>query len=281
MDETIGVATPYYNSADVLRALNYEQAALAQLIMDLDRTAWLRSALISIVADQTEYDLPGDLLRVKRLELTGESNPQADKTGFYFGRFSDREGTAQAVSAISLLPNYPVAFRGRKLVFSVTPSESMTDAVRLWYYKNPVDMHIGTATSGSASSIVMGGTPTVGNLFAVDDYYNGANLLTTGGTGSDQQVEITDFAGSSQTATATFGTAPDSTTTYEVLCSLSHTEIECLILGAIRRLMQKDGAGQEWSLHFAAEYQNQRNLMRAFRSVRQVQTPIRQRIVCP
>lgn len=49
-----------------------------------------------------------------------------------------------------------------------------------------------------------------------DDYYNDMVLKTTGGTGSGQEVTITDYVNSTNRASATFAPAPDATTTYTI-----------------------------------------------------------------
>lgn len=81
----------------------------------------------------------------------------------------------------------------------------------------------GTAGAGAAGSI------TLASAIALDDYYIGCLVRTTGGTGGgggsgsqNNQVRlITDFVGSTLVASVTpnWETTPDNTTTYEVLAT--------------------------------------------------------------
>ena len=70
----------------------------------------------------------------------------------------------------------------------------------------------GTATGGGGTTITL-----ASGSSAVDDYYNNYYILLTGGTGAGQKNIITDYVGSTLVATViTWGTNPDSTTTYEI-----------------------------------------------------------------
>lgn len=83
----------------------------------------------------------------------------------------------------------------------------------------PVE-HSGTAQAGAAGTITL-----ASGASAIDDYYNGCIVRTTGGTGgggtggaNNQARVITDYVGSTKVATVVpnWETTPDSTTTYEV-----------------------------------------------------------------
>lgn len=71
----------------------------------------------------------------------------------------------------------------------------------------------GTCQAGSgATTIVLASGASSSN-----DVYNGLTVYTTGGTGSGQAREITDYVGATRTATvATWSVTPDGTTTYSV-----------------------------------------------------------------
>lgn len=72
----------------------------------------------------------------------------------------------------------------------------------------------GTAQSGTSSTVQLASSET----FA-DDILNGCVVNITGGTGAGQSRVITDYAGSTDTATVTpnWTTTPDNTSTYEVV----------------------------------------------------------------
>lgn len=70
----------------------------------------------------------------------------------------------------------------------------------------------GTAQSSTSTTIVLAESAS-----ETDDQYNTHRVYLTGGTGEGQSRVITDYVGSTRTATvAEWGTTPDSTTTYEV-----------------------------------------------------------------
>lgn len=70
-----------------------------------------------------------------------------------------------------------------------------------------------TATAGSADTITLDGAAS-----AVDDYYNGMVLRTTGGTGPNQLGEVIDYVGATKVATMSkaFAVTPDGTTTFRL-----------------------------------------------------------------
>jgi len=71
-----------------------------------------------------------------------------------------------------------------------------------------------------AQDTAQGGSTTYMTLAAgdaqADDYYNNMILKTTGGTGSGQEVTITDYANATNQASAVFPVAVDGTTTYTI-----------------------------------------------------------------
>jgi len=88
----------------------------------------------------------------------------------------------------------------------------------------PVDATVGTLTGASlASGTAQGGTSTTIQLAASetfgDDILNGNIVKITGGTGAGQSRRITDYVGSTDTATVNeaWATNPDNTSTYEVV----------------------------------------------------------------
>lgn len=90
----------------------------------------------------------------------------------------------------------------------------------------------GTAQAGAAGTITL-----ASGASAVDDFYNGCLVQTTGGTGGaggsgnlgNQVRMITDYAGSTKVATIepNWEVTPDSTTTYKVM--FTEMAVNCLI----------------------------------------------------
>jgi hypothetical protein len=73
---------------------------------------------------------------------------------------------------------------------------------------------VGTAQAGAAGTITLRS-----GAVATDDYYNGAYVTLTGGTGVGQTRKITDYVGSTKVATldSNWVTNPDNTSTYIIL----------------------------------------------------------------
>jgi parallel beta-helix repeat protein len=71
----------------------------------------------------------------------------------------------------------------------------------------------GTAQAGAASTVTL-----ASGANAVDNYYTGYTITTTGGTGSGQSRAIAGYVGSTKVATtiSAWGTNPDATTTYNI-----------------------------------------------------------------
>jgi hypothetical protein len=79
-----------------------------------------------------------------------------------------------------------------------------------------------TAGRINSGTLQSGGTTTVrlaAGASAVDDFYNGMTLRSTGGTGSGQEQQIIDYVGATRDATVSvaFDPALDVTTTYNVI----------------------------------------------------------------
>lgn len=74
--------------------------------------------------------------------------------------------------------------------------------------------HTGTAQAGAASSITL-----TAGASAVTDFYKGALVRLTGGTGAGQRRFCTAYNGTTKVATVdtAWAVTPDNTTTYEVL----------------------------------------------------------------
>lgn len=111
-------------------------------------------------------------------------------------------------------------------------SSSVIDTVTFGYYRRPPKLHRATATSGTATTIVFPATAMLGTVEDTDDYYNNGMVKIVSGTGSGQVRTVTDYAGSTRTATvSTWTTNPDSTSIYEIVNELPSDPDFSLILG--------------------------------------------------
>jgi hypothetical protein len=86
-----------------------------------------------------------------------------------------------------------------------------------------VDLHDGTAQAATSNTITLDA-----GANATDDFYNHARIVITGGTGSEQERIIVDYAGSSKIAKVAppWTTTPYSTSTFIVEPGLGHSETD-------------------------------------------------------
>ncbi len=87
-----------------------------------------------------------------------------------------------------------------------------------------------TAQAGGASTITLDASAS-----AVDDFYNGTSVLTTGGTGAGQVRVIADYVGSTKVGTVdeAWAVTPDNTTTFAIFPSAaSAADIAAAVLSA-------------------------------------------------
>ncbi len=83
-------------------------------------------------------------------------------------------------------------------------------------------LHEGTMQAGSTASTAVFDT----GASSIDDFYNHARILTTGGTGVEQERIITDYVGATRTATITpdWVTTPDATTDFDITPGSGHAQ---------------------------------------------------------
>lgn len=115
--------------------------------------------------------------------------------------------TSFAFSGGSTSPTVSIYYRGGIVELAAPNAESSLQQ------KFQTVAVTGTATAGAASTITLA----VGSS-AVNSYYKGLIIRTTGGTGSGQSRYITGYVGLTRVATVdtAWSVQPDATTTYEI-----------------------------------------------------------------
>ncbi len=154
---------------------------------------------MSSVADQAEYSLPANY-RYGGMNIIYLDDAEYRGVGiidFNAGRYANM---------------FVMDDRGDNFSLYPTPDETGTDNIDLYFQKEVPDLITGIAQTGSTTEITLASTES-----PVDDKYNGVLIEVTGGTGEGQIAMITDYVGSTKVATATFTTAPDSTSTYATI----------------------------------------------------------------
>jgi hypothetical protein len=131
-----------------------------------------------------------------------------------------------------------VAVSGQNIKVNVTgtieigdPIVSSTSALAVALPPLPISVN-GTAQAGAATTITLAAAAT-----AVDEYYTGAQISITGGTGVGQINTITAYVGSTKVATTLqWATTPDATSTYRLVMfaqSFMHRALgRCLVASA-------------------------------------------------
>jgi hypothetical protein len=131
-----------------------------------------------------------------------------------------------------------VAVSGQNIKVNVTgtieigdPIVPSTSALAVALPPLPISVN-GTAQAGAATTITLAAAAT-----AVDEYYTGAQISITGGTGVGQINTITKYVGSTKVATTLrWATTPDATSTYRLVMfaqSFMHRALgRCLVASA-------------------------------------------------
>ena len=154
---------------------------------------------LSTVADQAEYALPANY------RYGGMNIVYVDGTEYRGVGIIDFNAEKHSNC-------YVMDDRGENFSLYPTPSTDGTDNIEIYFQKEVPDLITGTAQAGSTTTITLASSES-----PVDDYFNGVLIEITGGTGEGQISLITDYVGATKIATATFATAPDSTSTYATI----------------------------------------------------------------
>lgn len=119
----------------------------------------------------------------------------------------------------------------------------------------PKILHAGTASAGSTTTITLPeGSSTAAYPNPTDDYYNNIYIEIYGGTGAGQKAEITDYVGSTRVCTATFSTAPDSTSVYGMIPQIPERAHNLIYLYAIADMLEKGGSRVTLANYYWSQY---------------------------
>ncbi len=175
----------------------------------------------SVVSGTDEYDLPGDIKKLRMVEYLYDSEWHKIKRVNYVDRhrYDLRRDTASD-------PRHLFYYEfGEKIGLIPTPGISIADGLRLTY--NPVagELHKGTAQGGAATTITLASTATSHN-----DAYNDMYIHIVSGTGAGELQKITDYVGGTKVATvASWGTNPDNTSVYAVVPKTRDAFAKCIV----------------------------------------------------
>ena len=232
MRDMIGEATAaHWSDRELLSNLNIEQRKLAFMIGKAPGDWLTKSDSVTPVA--SVIDLPIDCAKVVYLEETVSGAPISWNVNISERRVS-RLG--QGSFALGNLEAYPLMDQ------VVINQDSYTTACTLWYQIRVPDLHVGTASTGAATSITLddndGAGVSSGGFGAkkIADYYNGVGLVCTGGTGVGTVDTITDYtAARVATVTGTY----DNTSIYGTVSMLPEESHTVMLLGAVLKALAK------------------------------------------
>lgn len=157
----------------------------------------------------------------------------------------------------SSVPQYYYYNKATKTI-GLYPKPNSTNAGAYLYiegYHKPKILHAGTAGAGSTSSITLpAGSSTAPYPNPADDYYNGLYVEIYQNTGAGQKVKITDYVGSTRVCTATFTTAPDSTSLYGMCPEIPEEAHWLMPIYALWKLWPKGGSRSTLGANYRQEY---------------------------
>ena len=184
----------HWSDLEILRKMNKAQAKLS-MVLSMTIGDWLMTKA-TITPSSSLIALPSDCSKPIYLEDTdGHELP-------FGGTVRERLSTRWESTTLDYT-SPDVYMYGNYIEIN---QDSYSGNVVLFYEKRLIDLHFGTAIAGSGvSTLVFQAT----NLpVPRNDYYNGAYVSITGGTGIATRAAISDYVGSSGTATVagTFST---------------------------------------------------------------------------
>lgn len=197
--------------------LNDSQSYHMNEVIQCSQEYFGASSSISWVSGTQEYDMPSQNIRIRMIQRT-DTDP--DRVILPI-TINDR---------VRYEPNYPEWFNNIDRthysylwdnVIGFAPEPTSTGTLTVLFIRRLPDLMYGTASSATASTIVFPATPDLGTLHIEDDYYNNAKVKIVSATaGAGQTRKITDYVGSTRTATVAFSPTPTGTIVYSIECEI-------------------------------------------------------------
>jgi len=206
--------------------LNRAQDWLARLIMTIDNQMFRATHTFSLVAGQELYKLPPRCGSVAFVEYTngGVTEKMQKAVEMHRSTYDD----------FGVLSYY---LRGRYIGILPVADSSLANAVTVHYQERLPVMHSGEMQSATTLDTTAS---------QENDYYNGSEIVLTGGAGVDgDRAMISDYVGSTRTITLDSsgwaqGSTPDTTSDYEIVCKIPEEYHELIILRATVNALAKD-----------------------------------------
>jgi len=232
LDET-GITSGKWNDTEIMRQINHAKDFYVNIINTIEPTINGKTASITYVAGTELYDLPNDLDSIRRVEITSTKEKVEQIS------VDEKEVVRSTNGLIDSRPCYYIWGRQIGLV-------NVAANVTIYYLKRVPDLHYGTAvTGGTTTTLIFSATPNGSSagdytVKKTDDYYNGMYIDIYSGLSAPQSMLITDYAGSTRTATFAAATAHDTTSLYALRYDLPNEVDQCIIFQAAIYLCPKD-----------------------------------------
>lgn len=117
----------------------YHQVYTA-VIDSFENYADLKTATTDIVADQQEYELQIDFLKIRRVEINYDSNTTTYKRALPTTLDQVLKDLGDANSGVTVVVNPVYYVRGNIIGFIPIPDEAVTDGIKTWYYAKQSDL---------------------------------------------------------------------------------------------------------------------------------------------
>jgi len=209
-----------YTQDVLVDLVNEMNLSLAKSICEWNKDNRIIEVTYTLTANQSDYLWPPNFYDFRRLY-------KANSYGWVIQEYKPRGLHADYFTGIIELE----AERG----FRIMPPPTQTGDWTLQYQAAAVPMlHYGTAQGVTSSTIQFADSATLGDISEEDDYYIGENIhIVSASSGSGQVRKITDYDGSTKTATVSpdFSPTPTGTVVYEIapaIVDINYTHLVAL-----------------------------------------------------
>lgn len=227
----------FWLNQSLMQKLNASSGRIVRAISDLDSSYFIATANISFVADQALYDMPQNAPLGTRWDHIAnlDANGRPEKFAYDY-RLRDHV-IGDLVSNPSTQANFRVAWQGNQLRVTPIPDTPETNALQVFYIPNYGDMHEGTVSAATTTTLTFPSAPTYsafGTPSVFNDQYIGMRVVITSGTGVGQVREVTDYVGGStfRITVSDWDTTPDGDSTYALLSPVPEGFHEVVVLDA-------------------------------------------------
>jgi len=229
----------FWSNQTLMLKLNEAKDNIVRAIAEQDSSFFIATTNIDLVADQPTYDLPRNAPLGTKWDHIVRLNADGNPEKFVYDYRLRDHVIGDLVSNPSSSANYRMTFQGPQLRVTPVPGLSESNAIQVFYIPTFGDMHEGTVSAATSTTITFPTNPTYSafdtpSIF--DDFYNGMYVVITSGTGVGQIRQITDYTGGAtfQATVAAWTTTPDSDSGYAVISPVPEGFHDLQVLNAAK-----------------------------------------------